>query len=73
MNESIDSILIGVVASLALVYLGYKVRQDRERLRRIVGIIDADHRFDVNYLLELVDSGQVTDYKLATIPAGHES
>ena len=73
MNESVDSILIGVVASLGLFYLGYKVHQDRERLRRIVGILDADHEFDVDYLLQLLDDGQLTDYKLAPISVRNDS
>ena len=67
MNEAIDSIFVGVVASLAMVYLGIRVHQDRERLKRIVGIIDADHQSDVAYLLQLVDSGAFEHHKLAPI------
>lgn len=70
MNETVESVLVGVVASVALFYFGFKVRQDRERLKRIVGIIDADHQFDIGYLLQLADSGQLPDCKLAMATAG---
>ena len=60
MNEGFGSILVGLVTAAAVAYLGFKIHQDRERLRRIVGIIDAQHSFDMDYLLQLADSGQLT-------------
>lgn len=62
MNETGNTVLFGLVAAAALAYLGFKVRQDRERLRRIIGIIDSEHSFDVGYLYSLADSGQLATY-----------
>ena len=68
MNESISTAFFGLVAVIAVTYLGFKVRQDRERLRKIVGIIDHDHSFDMAYLCRLADSGQLSSFEPATAP-----
>lgn len=70
MNETVESVLVGLVAAAALTYFGFKVRQDRERLKRIVGIIDANHQFDIGYLLKLSDSGELQDCKQPMAAAG---
>jgi hypothetical protein len=69
MNETVGSFVVGLVAAAGIAYLGFKIHQDRERLRRIVGIIDADHSFDMDYLFQLVDNGRLTQFIPATIPA----
>lgn len=66
MNESIDSLLIGLIAAAAATYLGFKIKQDRARLRRIVGIIDKDHSFDLEYLYRLTATGQLAIYEPPT-------
>lgn len=68
MNESFSTALFGLVAAVAVTYLGFKVRQDRERLRKIVGIIDQEHSFDMAYLCSLADSGLLPAYDPAAAP-----
>ncbi len=68
MNESFSTAVFGLVAAVAVTYLGFKVRQDRERLRKIVGIIDREHSFDMAYLCNLADRGLLTTYDPATTP-----
>ena len=63
MNESIDSLLIGVIAAAAVTYLGFKIKQDRARLRRIVRIVDNDHSFDLGYLYRLTTTGELAIYE----------
>ncbi len=69
MNESFSTALFGLVAVVAVTYLGFKVRQDRERLRKIVGIIDQEHSFDMAYLCSLADSGLLSSYEPAAAPS----
>lgn len=61
-SEPVESLVIAVLAAAGLTYLALKVRQDRDRLRRIVGIIDAEHSFDMDYLCKLVEGGQLSAY-----------
>lgn len=67
MNESVSAMFLGLVAAVGVVYLGFKVRQDRERLRKIVGIIDQEHSFDMAYLCSLADSGLLAPYEPAAV------
>lgn len=69
MNESWSTALFGLVAVVAVTYLGFKVRQDRERLRKIVGIIDREHSFDIAYLCSLADRGLLKSYEPAAAPS----
>lgn len=68
MNESFSTALFGLVAVVAVTYLGFKVRQDRERLRKIVGIIDQEHSFDMAYLCSLADSGLLASFEPTATP-----
>jgi hypothetical protein len=67
-NESFSTAVFGLVAVVAVTYLGFKVRQDRERLRKIVGIIDREHSFDMAYLCNLADRGLLSSVDPATTP-----
>ena len=58
-----STVLFGLIAAAAVTYLGFKVSQDRERLRKIVGIIDTEHSFDMDYLLGLADGGLLSPYQ----------
>jgi hypothetical protein len=69
MNEHVNSLFFGFVAVAAVTYFGFKVRQDRKRLKRIVGVIDDTHTFELNFLLRLADSGQLSDFKTAGMAA----
>ena len=68
MNESIGGVVLGIVGLLGLTYLGVKVRQNQRRLQKMVGVIDARHTFETDYLFALADSGQLKPFS-----AGHAS
>lgn len=59
MNEWQNTILLGGLVALGGVYLTYKVEQDRARLRRIIGVLDSEQSFDLDYLLSLADGGSL--------------
>ena len=59
----LGGILLGVMGVVGLTYLGVKVRQNRRRLQKMVGVIDEQHTFETEYLLGLAESGQVRLYK----------
>lgn len=65
-NESLTGAVLGVVGFLGLTYLVVKVRQNQRRLHRLVGIIDSRHAHEVQYLINLVDSGELAPYAVAT-------
>lgn len=67
MNESITGAVLGVVGFLGLTYLVVKVRQNQRRLHRLVGVIDSRHSHEVQYLISLVDSGELVPYSAATV------
>lgn len=67
MNEHVNSVFFGFVAAAAVTWFGFKVRQDRKRLKRIVGIIDDTHAFELNFLLRLADGGQLSGYEAAGV------
>ena len=62
MNESVSGVVLGIVGLLGLTYLTVKVRQNQRRLQRMVGVITAEHTFEMNYLFGLADSGQLKLY-----------
>jgi hypothetical protein len=67
MNESITGAVLGVVGFLGLTYLVVKVRQNQRRLHRLVGVIDSRHVNEVEYLMGLVDSGELVPYSAAVL------
>lgn len=67
MNESITGAVLGVVGFLGLTYVVVKVRQNQRRLHRLVGVIDSRHAHEVQYLIGLVDSGELVPYSAATV------
>jgi hypothetical protein len=62
MNESLSGVILGVVGFLGLTYLAIKVRQNKQRLYRMVGVIDDSHFHEIHYLLDLADAGKLTPY-----------
>ena len=66
MNEGVSGVLLGVIGILGLTYLGVKVRQNQRRLQKMVGVIDATHTFEIDYLFGLADGGQVQLYSPGT-------
>ena len=63
----VGGILVGIMGVVGLTYLGVKVRQNRRRLEKMVGVIDEKHTFETEYLLGLADSGQLRMYKTGSI------
>ena len=63
----LGGILVGIMGVVGLTYLGVKVRQNRRRLEKMVGVIDEKHTFETEYLLGLADSGQLRMYKTGSI------
>ena len=59
----LGGILVGIMGVVGLTYLGVKVRQNRRRLQKMVGVIDEQHTFETEYLFGLADSGQLRLYK----------
>jgi len=64
MNESITGAVLGVVGFLGLTYLVVKVRQNQRRLHRLVGVIDSQNANEVQYLVGLVNSGELVPYSV---------
>ena len=65
MNESLTGVVLGVVGFLGLTYLAVKVRQNQKRLYRMVGVIDARYATEIQYLVDLADSGELVPYSAA--------
>ncbi len=63
----LGGILVGIMGVVGLTYLGVKVRQNRRRLEKMVGVIDEKHTFETDYLLGLADSGQLRLYRSGSI------
>lgn len=70
MNESITGAVLGVVGFLGLTYVYVKVRQNQRRLHRLVGIIDnTRYAKEVDYLMAMINSGELAQYVPATAHA----
>jgi len=69
MHESVSTLALGIAAAMSLTYVAVKVRQNKRRLRQMVGIVDTQHTFETQYLFRLVDSGQLNLYSAGVAPA----
>jgi len=59
MHESVSGIVLALFGAVAVTYLALKIQQNRRRLQSMVGVLDAKHRYEMDYLFELADSGQL--------------
>ena len=59
MNEHVSSIFFGALTLLAVLGVGYKIRKERERLRRLVHLLGEEDREFARMLEALADSGRV--------------
>jgi hypothetical protein len=62
MNETVPTVIVGVLACLGLTYLAVKVRQNQQRLRRTVGVIDGRYFSEMQTLFQMADSGELQPY-----------
>jgi hypothetical protein len=63
MNESVGGVVMGLLALAGLTYLGMKVRQNQQKMRRIVGVVDKRHVHEISQLFQMADAGELALYQ----------